>query len=122
MLQLRSTLLQKDFLDQVKKQQQEGYKLVFVEDLKKVVSLAGFRITENIASQKTLYVHEFITDETCRLHGYGSKLFDWLVRYAKKEKCMSLQLDSGLERSEAHKFYFRNNMSVCSYRFILPLE
>jgi len=122
MLQLRSTLHKKVFLDQVKRQQQLGYKLAFLEDLGRVMSVAGFRITENLNADKTLYVHEFITDRSSRLKGYGTKLFEWLVMYAKKEQCKSLQLDSGLERSEAHLFYFKNNMNICSYRFILPLE
>lgn len=122
MLQLRSTLHKKDFLDQVKRQQQTGYNLVFLEDVGKVMAVAGFRITENISAHRTLYVSDFVTDERYRLKGYGTLLFDWLVLYARKTLCKSLQLDSSLERSGAHQFYFSNNMSICSYRFILPLE
>ncbi len=44
-------------------------------------------------------------------------MLDWLAGDAREEECGSLQLDSGVQRHEAHRFYFRKGMGISSYHF-----
>jgi GNAT superfamily N-acetyltransferase len=53
--------------------------------------------------------------------GYGTKLFDWLVDYARAENCQQLTLDSGVQRFAAHRFYLRQRMEITSHHFTLKL-
>ncbi|HEY9673552.1 MAG TPA: GNAT family N-acetyltransferase [Waterburya sp.] len=122
MVQLRSHLTQPEFVSRVKRQQQSGYFLVYLEQEGSIKALAGFRLLEMLAHGKILYVDDLITDAEERSKGYGGALFDWLVNYAKAQNCDAVQLDSGVQRTEAHRFYFSKRMHISSFHFYLQLE
>ncbi|HYE75022.1 MAG TPA: GNAT family N-acetyltransferase, partial [Blastocatellia bacterium] len=52
---------------------------------------------------------------------YGDALFNWLKEYAKTAQCEALELDSGVQRFGAHRFYLRNRMSIVAHHFSLKL-
>jgi GNAT superfamily N-acetyltransferase len=60
-------------------------------------------------------------DEAVRSKGYGQELFEWLIEFAKNCDCMQLELDSGVQRFDAHRFYLRQRMSIKSHHFSLTL-
>jgi GNAT superfamily N-acetyltransferase len=123
MVQLRPKLTAQSFMEQVKRQQaREGYQLAYVEDAGEVRALAGFRFQEMLFRGWHMYVDDLITDEGGRSHGYGAALFDWLVARARQEGCVGLDLDSGVQRFAAHRFYFRQRMHISSYHFSLSLD
>jgi hypothetical protein len=51
----------------------------------------------------------------------GGRLFDWLVRFARVQKCQYLELDSGAQRFDARRFYLMKRMSISSHHFTLKL-
>ncbi len=118
MVQLRSHLTQSEFVSRVQHQQQEGYHLVYLEE-NAIRAIAGFRILDMLAHGKLLYVDDLVTDTSDRSRGYGSALLDWLVNYAKSQACVSLHLDSGTQRSLAHRFYFKKGMAIAAFHFTL---
>jgi GNAT superfamily N-acetyltransferase len=122
MVQLRPYLTISEFNNRIKYQQQAGYFLIYLEEEDAIKAVAGFRILEKLSDGRQLYVDDLITDASKRSRGYGSTLLDWLVDYAKSLKCSSLQLDSGVQRAEAHRFYFRKGMKISSFHFNLSLN
>src|SRR5215813_9717142 len=84
MAQLRPHLVKSQFVARVRKQQREGYKLAFLSDHRQVKAVAGFRMGNSLGWGKFLYVDDLVTDENSRSKGHGEKLFDWLVREARK--------------------------------------
>ena len=122
MSQLRPHIKKDDFLPRVKRQGKEGYKLAFVEDKNQAVSVAGFRMNETLVCGKFMYVDDLVTDEKERSKGYGDKLIDWLMGYAKKNQCKQFHLDSNVERFSAHRFYFRKKLTITCYHFEHILE
>src|SRR5689334_12501341 len=94
MAQLLPHLVESEFVARVSEQQREGYQLVFLSDRRRVRSVAGFRIGHSFAWGKFLYVDDLVTEENSRSKGYGTKLFDWLLREARKRGCDQLHLDS----------------------------
>ena len=46
-----------------------------------------------------------------------SRLLDWLAEEAKEHGCGQLHLDSGVQRRDAHRFYFREGMGITSFHF-----
>jgi GNAT superfamily N-acetyltransferase len=68
-----------------------------------------------------LYVDDLVTDESERSKGYGDAIFDWLVNYAKEQNCDQFHLDSGVQRFDAHRFYFRKRMKILAYHFSFDL-
>lgn len=120
-IQLRTTLSELEFIKRVEDQKKEGYMIAYGEDKGKVVALAGFRVLTNLVHGKFLYIDDLITDQANRSKGYGDTLFNWLITYAKKENCKQLHLDSGIQRFEAHRFYFRKRMAITAHHFGLTL-
>jgi GNAT superfamily N-acetyltransferase len=112
----------KKFVAQVQRQQRDGYYLAFVEAGGKIRAAAGYRFIDWLFSGRFLYVDDLVTRAVDRSAGHGKKLMDWLVQQARKEKCNSLELDSGVQRFDAHRFYFRERMKISSYHFSLPLK
>ena len=112
----------KEFVTRVQRQQQEGFRLAFLESGGEVRAVAGYRIQEMLFSGRTLYVDDLVTRATDRSLGFGGQLFDWLVNEARREKCAALTLDSGVHRFNAHRFYLLKRMKIASHHFTLDLE
>jgi GNAT superfamily N-acetyltransferase len=79
-------------------------------------------VTEILATGRTLYVDDLVTDETRRSRGYGKTMLDWLQKYAHEAGCAMFSLDSGTHRQEAHAFYFRERMRITSFHFAKKLK
>lgn len=109
------------FVEQVRRQQGEGYHLAFVEDDGQVTAVAGFRLLEMLSRGRFMYVDDLVTDAGRRSQGHGDALFDWLQVYAREHGCRLLDLDSGVQRFDAHRFYFRKRMHIPAYHFALEL-
>ena len=99
----------------------DGYQLAAVHEGDAVRAVAGYRIMEMLYCGKILYVDDLSTDERFRSQGHGKELLEWLKAEAKAQGCSELQLDSGVQRERAHRFYFREGLTIKSYHFHLAL-
>ncbi|RYX82616.1 GNAT family N-acetyltransferase [bacterium] len=120
--ELRPHLVEAEFLPRVRAMQGEGYELAFVETDGNVQAVAGFRVTDRLAFGKILYVDDLVTTASSRSQGYGDALFDWLFALAKERSCKQLDLDSGVHRFEAHRFYLRKRMKISSHHFDIAVN
>lgn len=121
MEQLRPLLREDEFVERIFQQMQDGYHLAAVIDDERITCLAGFRIQQNLAMGRHLYVDDLITLESERSRGYGEAMISWLKDYARQNGCQQLHLDSGSHRQLAHRFYFRQGLLINSYHFSLAL-
>lgn len=123
MMQLRTHLTRDAFIEQARRQMREGgYRLAVLEEGGIVRAVAGFRIWEMLHSGNHMYVDDLVTDADSRSSGLGGRLLNWLKEVARKEGCRHLELDSGVQRDAAHRFYFRQGMTISSYHFRMPLD
>lgn len=123
MRELRPTLVSAaDFVAKVRQQQAEGFHLAFLESAGEVVTVAGFRVQNMLASGLTLYVDDLVTGDAYRSQGNGKAMLAWLIAHARGLGCDTFSLDSGTHRQEAHAFYFRESMRISSFHFMLPLK
>ena len=109
------------FVERVQRQQKSGYLLAFLESESEVRAVAGYRFLESLVSGKFLYVDDLVTSVADRSHGFGGQLFDWLVEQAREKGCENLELDSGVQRFDAHRFYMLKRMTISSYHFRIPI-
>jgi GNAT superfamily N-acetyltransferase len=121
MRQLRPHLVEDEYLRMIRRMQRVGYRLANTTENGEVRCVAGYRIVEFLAYGKFLYVDDLVTAEDARSGGYGRRMLDWLAGVAREEGAGSLQLDSGVQRHEAHRFYFREGMKISSYHFSVAL-
>ncbi|MBB3168915.1 GNAT family N-acetyltransferase [Simiduia aestuariiviva] len=121
MRQLRPHLIADRFVPLVRQMQSEGFQLAMAQAENQVVAVAGFRITTNLHHGKNLYVDDLVTDAACRSQGYGEEMVAWLEAFGKVQGCVTLHLDSGCQRDQAHKFYFSQGFTIASFHFVKSL-
>ncbi|WKD30679.1 GNAT family N-acetyltransferase [Streptomyces xanthophaeus] len=85
------------------------------------VGAAGWRIVVNTSAVRSLYVDDLVTAATARSTGVGHELLAHLERHALAAGCTALTLESGTQRTDAHRFYFRERMAVTAFSFEKPL-
>lgn len=120
MSELRPHIREDEFVERVKRQATDGYKLACLVD-GEVKAVGGFRMAENLAWGRYLYVDDLVSRTSDRSKGYGGALFDWLVALAREKDCEQFHLDSGVQRFDAHRFYLTKRMTISSHHFYIDL-
>ncbi len=85
------------------------------------VGVAGWRVVATTVAGRKLYVDDLVTDAAARSTGVGAALLRWLERRGRERGCSVLDLDSGVQRHDAHRFYLRERMAITSHHFAKPL-
>lgn len=110
------------FVEQVERQRGAGFRMAFLEDgSDEIRAVAGYRMSESLYAGRFCYVDDLVTDAEGRSLGYGGVLFDWLMAAARTAGCGRLELDSGVQRFAAHRFYLTKRMIISSHHFSLEL-
>ncbi|HAK55184.1 MAG: GNAT family N-acetyltransferase [Vicinamibacterales bacterium] len=122
MRELRPAIAEVEFVARIRVQEDTGYRLAIGEDHGVAVAAAGFRLGENLAWGRYVYVDDLVTSSAHRSKGHGRELLAWLVEFAQREGCDELHLDSGVWRKDAHRFYEREGMEMTSYHFKTDLR
>jgi len=105
------------FLRRVRSQQLSGSQLAAVWDGGEAVAVAGFRLDENLAWGRHLYVDDLVTLPEGRSRGYGAALLTWLAEFGRIRGAGQLHLDSGNQRADAHRFYEREGLEPVGIHF-----
>ena len=117
MAELRPHLKRDEFVYLVKRiTELSGYRLAYVTD-GEVKAVAGFRMSEWLAGGKYLEIEDLVAKSGQRSQGYGSQLFDWLVKRAEESGCDHLRLVSRVTRFDARRFYLNKQMIIEAYYF-----
>jgi GNAT superfamily N-acetyltransferase len=88
----------------------------------KVAGVAVFRCFENTHAGRKFYLDDLVTDEAARSSGVGHALLVFLEKLARDRGCSGMELDSGTQRRQAHKFYFREGFVISSFAFRKEFE
>jgi ribosomal protein S18 acetylase RimI-like enzyme len=89
-------------------QRAAGYRVVasFDPGEEDAAAVAGFRVTDNLAWGRHLYVDDLSTRADRRGRGHGGALIDSGV---------------GPDREDAHRLYFNSGLRISSFHFARPL-
>ena len=116
--ELRTHLTEEhSFIQQVRRQQEYGFKLIFIKNSKAVVACAGYRFLETLAWGKIIYIDDLVTKEEARGNGYGSGLLRYIDEQAKIHQCNEVHLDTGYHRHSAHRVYLRHGFQLNCHHF-----
>ena len=88
-----------------------------------IVAVIGFQPMITLYYGRFIWVCDLVTDANKRSEGYGEKLLSYTHKWAIENKYESVALSSGLQRTDAHRFY-ENKMdySKVSYVFKASLK
>lgn len=87
-----------------------------------VAGITVFRVLERTFSGRELYCDDLVTDGERRSAGVGRALMKYMQEVCRSRACDTFALDSGTQREQAHKFYFREGMTVTSFHFTKPVS
>ena len=119
---LRPMLKEENFVAMVRLLQSEGYILNYIEDNGMAVAVAGYRFRHMLLCGKMLYIDDLSTLEESRGKGYASLLLRHIDATALSQNCKTVQLDSGAERTVAHKLYFKEGFTIGAFHFAKPVK
>ena len=83
----------------------------------RVVGVTVFRVIEKTFTGRELYCDDLVTDEARRSKGAGRAMIAYMERVGRERGCDQLALDSGCQRQQAHKFYFREGLVIGAFHF-----
>ena len=95
--------------------------MAVLHEAKAPKALAVYRILHTTFNGRRFYVDDLVTVEGERGRGYGSTVLRWLEDQARANGCHIFALDSGVQRAAAHRFYFRQGMSIMAFGFAKPM-
>ena len=106
-----------DYVARMREVFSSGAQMVVAVDAGRVVGLAVYRILEKTFTGRELYCDDLVTDEASRSKGVGHALVEHMEQVGMSRGCDTLALDSGTQRQRAHKFYFREGLTVGAFHF-----
>ena len=118
---LRPHLSEAQFMEGVRVQASEGYRIVYIEQDGDIAAAAGFRIAHFLAWGRVLYIDDLITHPEKKKRGLGGRLLDWLVDEAKRQGCAQVDLDTGFARHDAHRLYLNKGFVLACHHMTRAL-
>lgn len=119
--ELRPSLTIEEFLPQIRRQENQSYKILALRQNGVLKSAAGFRFCEFLAWGKILYIDDLTTLSHARGNGFASTLLNWLIEHAKSSECNAVHLDTGYARHDAHRVYLKKGFQLNCHHLTLVL-
>lgn len=120
--QLRDHLDRESFEELYESMVEEGYRLFAGYVDEEPVAVAGVTISTNFYLGRHAYVYDLVVDEENRSKGYGAELLEHVHNWAADNDCVAVELESGLWREDAHRFYLKENYEKYCYSFKYDLK
>lgn len=105
MHELRDHLTLDAYLDLLRTMNEEGYELWALCDGDDIKALAGIAVRTNLYYGRYIWVFDLVTSASERSRGYGEALLKHIERLGQERDCDLVALSSGLQRTDAHRFY-----------------
>jgi len=121
MKELRPHHTLETFISSIEQMQKEGYRLLYLTDENRPVSVAGYRITTTLYDGQIIDFDDFVTVADARGKGYAGRLFGHLVAIAKENSVKTIHLNSAHHRYDAHRFYLNKKMKIIAHHFRIEL-
>ncbi len=104
--ELRGHLDEQTFLALVQESQVKNqYQLFALYDKGKIAAVIGFQPMITLYYGRFVWVCDLVTTADERSKGYGNQLLRYVESWAKERKYQAIALSSGLQRTDAHRFY-----------------
>jgi GNAT superfamily N-acetyltransferase len=122
LLDLRPHLTPESFAEIYASGHTQGLRYLAAYDGDRCVGVAGWRFISTTFAVKKLYVDDLVTEPDGRSKGVGKALIAELERRAREAGCSVLDLDSGVHRFDAHRFYHREGLTISAHHFTKRLS
>ena len=83
----------------------------------RLIRICSGWITIRFYSGKQLEVDNFIIDTEIRSKGLGQEFLKLIEQWAKENSCRTIELNTYVQNSRSHKFYFNSGYSILGFHF-----
>ena len=115
--ELRPHLEQQNFLATIQEMISEGYQFAFIQEEGKAVSFIGYRYLQYLYNGKHIYIDDLSTLPDFRGKGYAAKLLQHVEEIAISKGYGVVTLDSGHQRTDAHRLYLNKGFNIVALHF-----
>jgi GNAT superfamily N-acetyltransferase len=109
------------YVEQIKRQYAQGYRLLAAWRKGSIVGLAGYRSLESTIYSRFVYVDDLVVTSTLHRSGIGELLLQSARQQAALLGCKNFVLDTGLHMALAQRFYFRQGLLARGMHFVEAL-
>ena len=95
----------------------DGYRLIAREVSGQLVAVMGYRILHDLAHGSHLYVDDLVSLSSVRSQGHGAELLRYAESEARRLGLTGLRLCTGVDNSEARRFYEREGWEARSVAY-----
>jgi len=88
---------------------------VFVND--QLVGISSAWTTVRLYSGKQLEVDNVVIDNLHQSKGFGKLFFEFIEDWAKKNEYKTIELNTYVQNSKSHKFYYNLGYSILGFHF-----
>ena len=100
----------------------QGLQFMAVLDLRgRCLGVAGWRVVDNTSAGRKLYIDDLVTTASARSGGVGALLLAELRLRGREAGCRLMELDSGVSKFAAHRFYLRERFDITAHHFSTSL-
>ncbi|WP_087975166.1 GNAT family N-acetyltransferase [Oceanobacillus rekensis] len=99
----------------------DSYKMFALFDEEEIVAVIGFKPMITLYYGRFVWVCDLVTDKNQRSQGHGEKLLTYVHKWANKNSYESVALSSGLQRTDAHRFY-ENRMEYDKVSYVFKVN
>ena len=83
----------------------------------KLIAISNGWITVRFYSGKQLEVDNVIVDPEIRSQGVGKHFFTHIQDWAKRHNCNTIELNTFVQNSKSHKFYYNEGYAILGFHF-----
>ncbi len=120
--ELRPHLVKDEFVPMLQQMIREGYQLAFISEDGKAVAAVGYRYLQLLYNGKHFYIDDLVTLPAYRGKGYAGMLLDFVEQHALAEGYKCVALDSGHQRTDAHRLYLNKGFNIVAHHFTKILK
>lgn len=111
-----------DYMARMKEVFAGGAEMAVAVEGEQVGGVCVFRMVDRTVNGREMYCDDLVSDESKRSMGVGHALVAHMEALARERGCNVVTLDSGTQRPQAHKFYFREGFTVTAFHFLKSLK
>jgi GNAT superfamily N-acetyltransferase len=83
----------------------------------KLVGISSAWTTVRLYSGKQLEVDNVVIDSSQQSKGFGRMFFEFIENWAKKNDYNTIELNTYVQNSQSHKFYYNLGYSILGFHF-----
>jgi GNAT superfamily N-acetyltransferase len=106
---------EQEFIARWSRQVPEGYRIVYLESDGVVSAVGGYRLQNNLAWGRFIYLDDLAALTGKRGNGLGAAILRFVQEEATRSGCEAVHLDTGYHRRRAHRTYLRNGFELNSH-------